>query len=143
MTEPTTIVGAVYKSATFGACIQASDVPGMLRDARKAMKPYKAARTCYGDAKDYVVNTLKNNGHLTDEGAQQMACVLLWAFCVGSPLAHSFEINACEGGHMFVWEITGEVPGYVNFRIIAGEAEIHPLAHLFPDPRTVRTAGNA
>jgi len=140
MTDQTTIVGAVYKGATFGACIQASEVPGILRDAKKAMKSYRAARTNYLDAKDYVVNVLNRNEHLTDEGAQMMACTLLWAFCIGSPLAPAFEIDAREGGHLFVWEITGEVPGHVHFRTIAGRVETHPLAYLFPDPRTVRTA---
>jgi hypothetical protein len=72
-----------------------------------------------------------------------MALTLLWCFCSGSPLADAFKLQAQEGGHMFVFEITGEVPGHVNFRTIAGAADAHPLAYLFPDPRDVTVAGHA
>jgi hypothetical protein len=45
---------------------------------------------------------------------------------------------ALEGGYM-----TGEVPGHVNFRTIAGDAATHPYAELFRDPREVQVAGHA
>ena len=44
---------------------------------------------------------------------------------------------------MFVFEITSEPPGMVDFRTIVGPADTHPLDHLFPDPRDVKVAGRA
>jgi hypothetical protein len=82
--------------------------------------------------------------HMTQEGGEVLAHTLLWCFCCGSPLADLLlDKLARQGGHMLVNEITGEVPGHVNFRTILGEATAHPLTHLFPDPRDMQVAGRA
>ena len=72
-----------------------------------------------------------------------MAGTLLWCFCRGSQLAEPFTMLAHEGGHMFIYEITGSIPGPVNFRSIVGPTAAHPYADRFPDPRLVNTEGSA
>jgi hypothetical protein len=138
-----TVVGAVYCGATFSARVQVQDVPEALREMNKILRGYRAHRTAYLDAKDSVVNMLLRNDHLTEDGGYTLANTLLWCFCVGSPGADLLREMACQGGHMLIYEITGKVPGMVNFRVIAGRADDHPLAHLFPDPRDIQTAGRA
>jgi hypothetical protein len=63
-----TVVGAVYKGATFSARIQTSDVLKALRDVSDSIARYKANRTAYLDAKDHIVTALKKDEHLTEDG---------------------------------------------------------------------------
>jgi hypothetical protein len=138
-----TVVGAVYSGATFSARVQVQDVVPALREAENVLVAYKAARTKYLDAKDWVATMLLKGEHMTENGGYVLASTLLWCFCVGSPGATMFKEMARQGGHTMVFEITGEIPGTVNFRTLVTETDVHPLAHLFPDPRDMTTMGNA
>ena len=79
-------------------------------------------------ARQWIIEALKTDEHLTEAGSQIMGVTVLWLACT-SELGELATDVAEEGGAMLAYKIAGQGK-QANFRLVMGPIEHHPFAHL-------------
>ena len=123
----TTTVRAAYGNATFSAALNHEEVASILRSLDEMAKREGLSRA---SARQWVINALRRNEHLTKEGGQHMAGTLLWLAC-RSDAAALAEDAARQGGITLAYEITGKAPNW-NFRLMIYPSDDRPEAPVLP-----------
>ena len=142
MPAAVTAITADFRGASFGAIVDAAGVDVMVANMAAQMAERGLSRE---DARRWVVTTLMADEQMRDPRVgDRLMQTCLWMACTGER-GELVAAMARRGGHTIGYEIiAAEAPGGacgLNFRLLAGASEHHPMQHLIP--RDLEAAGSA
>ena len=133
--ELATTIWADFEDGTFTAVVEPKQIGDMLKSVDATEKKNNLSRS---SAKDWVIQTFKENKHCRPEEGSSLAHTLLWLAC-RSEIGEQVEDAAKGGGKSIGYEITCTGGRSYNFRLAILDGHVSKDRNLANKP----AAGNA
>ena len=134
-----TILAACYQNTELMVWVDAAMVDEVVAEIASMSAAQGRDRSA---ARHWLVDALRTNKHLEEGPQDLMARTILWLACTGEGGELATE-TARQGGNTIAYEITtgsGKKGTWLNFRLIMGASEYHPMQYSPDDFETVGSA---